>query len=344
MICPLLLAASVSFSASTTGLEKGALVEFAFVGKNSDRDYESLFVLDEPMDDLCRRLEKAGLPRGKPEDADACRLWPVGVTLSFKPALDDFLTFKSIEGLPFGKPIYTGGTRKGDGSCAAGDTMPAAFFSTYSLAQAPIVFDGIYNQGAIYGAITAKDTMKKGERITFTLSWETNSLPRAMKLVARPGESVRLLEEIRTAAEKSALDLTVAFDAGLSLREATAVSLALATLDSPRIKVNGRDNVFYRSFLPLVKWRDRKERLTQPFELSIGQTNRLVHISEDWSGDAIDPKLSPVEISFADAVRYPKTDTCFIYAESETTVGTICKAMNQLSSVKIKNWYVFEGQ
>jgi len=342
MISTLLLAASMSFTAIATGLEKGALVEFIFAGANSDRDYESLFLLDEPIDHFCARLEKAGLPRGKPEDVAACRLWPVGCELAFDPPLETYLSVKPVEGLAYGKPIYTGGTRKGDGRPAAADTMPASLFSIYSLAQSPIVFNGIYHQGVVYGSCTAKDTLKKGTRVTFSVSWETNTLPQTLELVAHPGESVRLLNEIRSAAEKGSVDLLVSFDEKMIVREARAVAKALETLDSPRVKINGRKNIFYRSFLPLVKWQDRKERLVQPFELTLGETNRLVRIDEDWSGEGADPRLTPVEISFAEIVRHPKIDTCFVFCREDTTIETILSAMKKFPERQIKNWYIFE--
>ena len=80
-----LLAASLTFTATATGVGKGTPLEFVFVGKDSDRDYEAMFIVDEPLPVLCQRMEQAGLPRGRPTDQASCRLWPVGCALTFDP-------------------------------------------------------------------------------------------------------------------------------------------------------------------------------------------------------------------------------------------------------------------
>ena len=341
MILTTLLAASFTFTATATGVEKGTPIEFLFAGKNSDRDYESMFLLDDAIDDFCAKLEKAGLPRGKPIDAVACRLWPVGCKLTFSPDLATYIDGKMPEGLPPGVPVYTGGTRLANGTCVASGTMPASVFSIYSLAQSPIVYDGIYNQGAVYGAFTAREKLKKGARVSFTISWEESTMTKSLHLVARPGSAVELVKTIRAAAEKGPVDVRVGFDGDLTVEEATAVANALNLVDSPHIKLNGFDNLFYRAFTPLVKWQDRKERLLQPFELTIGDPDKLVFIDEDWSGEGVDPKLLPREIPFSEAAKHPKTDTCFIYADKSTKVSRILESKAKLADSAVKNWYVF---
>lgn len=337
-----LLAAAFTFTATATGVEKGTPVEFLFAGKGTDRDYETLFVLDDSVDNFCKGLEKAGVPRGKPVDQAACRLWPVGCRLTFSPALETFLDGKMPEGYATGVPIYTGGTRLADGSCEASTNMPLSAYSIYTLAQSPIVFDGIYEQGVVYNSFTAKRTLEKGKRFSFSVTWDEKTMPKSLNLVARPGKAVELLSALRKAADDGEIDVTVGFDDNLSLKEATAVANSLATLDSVKIKLNGVDNIFYRSFLPLVKWLDRKERLTQPFELTIGDSDKLLFIEEDWSVEGDDPKLTPKEISFADAVKYPRTDTCFIYTSSDTKISRICESMKKFpKDARIRNWYVF---
>lgn len=335
------LAAAYTFSATATGVAKGTPVEFLFVGANTDRDYESMFLIDGSIDDFCAGLEKAGLPRGKPVDAGACRLWPVGCTLTFSPDPATYVDGKMPEGLPPGIPVYTGGTRLSNDVCAATQTMPSSVFSIYSLAQSPIVYNGIYNQGAVYGAFTARETLKKGERVTFTVSWDATTMPKSLRLVAKPGNGAEIIKTIRSAAEKGAVDVLVGFDGELTVEEATAMANALNMIDGPHIKINGYDTFFYRSFTPLVKWQDRKERLVQPFELTIGDPDKLVFVDEDWSGEGADPKLLPREIPFSEAARHAKTDTCFFYASKETKVSRLLEAKAKLAGSQVKNWYVF---
>lgn len=335
------LAASLSFTATATGLEKGAPVEFVFAGRNTDRDYETMFLIDDSIGDLCAKLEAAGLPRGKPTDASQARLWPVGCPVTFSPALDSFVDGKMPEGLSGACPIYTGGSRLKKGGCDAETNMPAAVFSIYTLAQSPFLYNGIYDQGAVYGCFTVRKALKKGDRVSFTVSWDPATLPQEVNLTIRPGNATEVLNSLRAASDKSEVDARIGFDGRLTLREATAAAMALATIDSSRIKINGCSNIFYRSFLPLVKWQDRKERLSQPFELTLGNPNRLVFIEEDWSVDGDDPKLSPVEIDVSDVARHPRTDTCFIYAEDQTKVSDVLRAMESLKGGNIRNWYVF---
>lgn len=342
MIGAAILAASMTFTATATGVEKGTPVEFVFAGGNTDRDYETMFLIDGSVDEFCRKLEACGLPRGEPTDESKCRLWPVGCALTFSPALETYVDGKMPEGLSDSSPIYTGGTRLPSGACDAGTNMPASVFSIYSLAQSPIVYNGVYDQGSVYGSFTARQTLKKGERVSFSVSWDERTFPRKVHLTVRPGNSVEILNKIRAEAEKGDVDAVIGFDGNLTVAEATAAANALAAIDSPRVKINGCSNIFYRAFLPLVKWQDRKERLTQPFELTLGDHDRLVFIDEDWSVEGPEPKLTEKEISIADAARHPKTDTCFIFAGKQMTVSRIISAMNSLRGGNVRNWYVFQ--
>ena len=344
MMVSVVLAASLSFTATATGVEKGTPVEFVFAGRNTDRDYESMFLIEDSVDGFCAKMERAGLPIGRPTDPAACRLWPVGCSLRFEPSLSSFIDGKMPEGLAASDPIYTGGTRLVGGACDAGTNMPASVFSTYSLSQSPIVYNGIYDQGAVYGSFTAGKTLKKGERISFTVSWDAATLPKGIHLTIRPGNSAEVLRRLKDESAKGELDALIGFDETLSIAEATAAANALAMIDSPRVKINGFTNIFYRAFLPLVKWLDRKERLTQPFELTLGDPDKLVFIEEDWTVEGDDPKLTPREIPFEMAKTHPRTDTCFIFAEPKTPLSRVLLAKEKLRETNITNWYVFTGQ
>ena len=344
MMVSVLLAASLSFTATATGVEKGTPVEFVFAGRNTDRDYESMFLIEDSVDGFCAKMEKAGLPRGRSTDSAVCRLWPVGCSLRFEPSLSSFIDGKMPEGLAASDPIYTGGTRLVGGVCDAGTNMPASVFSIYSLSQSPIVYNGIYDQGVVYGSFTAGKTLKKGERVSFIVSWDANTLPKILHLTIRPGNSAEVLRRLKDESAKGELDVLIGFDETLSVAEATTVANALAMIDSPRVKINGFTNIFYRAFLPLVKWLDRKERLTQPFELTLGDPDKLVFIEEDWTVEGDDPKLTPREITFEMAKAHPRTDTCFIFSEPKMSLSRVLRAKEKLREANIKNWYIFTGQ
>ena len=335
------LAASLTFTATATGVEKGAPVEFVFAGRNTDRDYEAMFLIDNTVDAFCRQLEKAGLPYGRPTDVKSCNFWPVGCTLRFEPSLTNFIASTVESANALCSPVYTGGTRLGDGSREASTNMPASVFSTYTLAQSPIVPNGVVDQGAVYGSYTANKALKKGERVSFTLSWDAQSRPRTVHMTIAPGHVTEVIKHLRTESERGEVDALIGFSDDLTVAEATAAANALATIDSSRVKINGCTNIFYRSFLPLVKWLDRQERLVQPFELTLGNPDQLVFIEEDWSGDGEDPKLTLKPIPFADAAKHPRTDTCFIFATTETRLSRIRLSMSRLADTKVRNWYVF---
>lgn len=340
-----ILAASISFTATATGVEKGKPVEFAFAGANTDRDYETMFLIDDTVDGLCRKLENAGLRPGRPTDQSSCCFWPVGTPVRFEPSLTNFVEATLPQGLTLGQPIYTGGKRSRDGARDANTNMPASVFAFYTLAQSPFLFDGYYDQGSIYGAFTACAAIKKGERVSFTVSWDEGVAPtKSLHLTVKPGASSKILKTLKGESEKGPVDALIGFADDLTVAEATAIANALATVDSPRIKINGCSNIYYRAFLPLVKWRDRKERLVQPFELTLGDPDRLLFIKEDWSVEGPDPRLEPIDISFDRASSYDRTDTCFIFADPEMPLSRIYAAMIRLKGSCVKTWYVFTKQ
>lgn len=344
MISSVIAAAiTYTFTAVATGMEKGAPVEFFFAGNNSDRDYETMFFLEGTTDDFCCGLEQAGFPRGMPIDEKSCVLWPVGCAVKIEPKIEDFVVGVSASDKLPTTIIYTGGTRTKNGGFDCVNTMPASLFSIYTLGQSPFVYDGVFNQGDMYGRFVAKETIKKGTKIKFTITCDPSTMPAKLQLTAKSGKGAELLGTIRKASEKGCVNALVDFDGELSVKEAVAVANALSAIDSMKIKINGltSGNIFYRAFLPSDQWLDRQKRLSQPFELTIGATNQLVFIEEDWSVEGDDPKLTPKPISFDAAKNYPHTTTCFIYAKDDTKLADIFKAMKQVVSDKIKTWYIF---
>ena len=341
-----LIAAAYTFTATATGVAKGTPIEFAFVGSGSDRDYEAMFVLDGSVDDFCQGVEKAGLPRGKPENVRSCTMWPVGCTVSIQPPLGDFIETHLTDGLPLENLVYTGGLRLPSGVCDATTNMPMSVLSYYSLSQSPLAFAMHYDQSAVYNCHLAKKELKKGTTVKFTLAWDEKTMPKPLSYTVKPGQSAEMIRKVRELARKDELDLTVDFSPELTVKEAVAVANALAVLDSKRVKINGcaPGHLFYRAFLPAIKWLDRQERLVQPFELTVGATNRLVYVAADWSVEGPDPKLTPQSISFQDAKRKTDTDTCFIYTSATNRLASVYAAMCQLKDSSVRTWYVFEQE
>lgn len=337
-----LLAVAYTFTATATGIEKGTPVEFFFAGEGTDRDYETMFVLEGSVGDFCKGIEQAGIPRGKPADASLCDLWPVGCTVEISPSMADFVETTMPEGLSLAPAIYTGGTRAADGTCMASENMPLAAFCLYSLPQSPIVFNGTYPQGDVYKAHVARVTLKKGEKVRFTLNWNGKPLAKHLELEARPGNSRALIETLRDESANGEVEARVDFSPELTVAEAVALAKSLRTIDSTAVKINGfhKGRLYYGAFLPLVSWTDRRERLTQPLELTIGDPDKLVFINEDWSGEGSDPKLTPQEISFQDAAKH-STDTCFVYVAASNRLEKVYAAMSRLAVSNVCTWYVY---
>ena len=338
------LAAAFTFTASATGVGKGSTVEFLFIGSDSDRDYEAMFTIDMPVVDFLKAVEKSGLRPGQPIDPPKCQVWPVGTPVIFEPALSTFVNVDAIDGFSLGRFVYTGGLRTSDGTPVAAKEMPASVCSLYSLGQSPFLPEGILTQGDVYGRFTAKETLKKGEKYAFTITWNDLDTPKHIEVPVKPGESANIIKRLKDESTTGNLEVLVFFDAALTVSEATQFAKALAVIDSVRVKITGcrAGSLFYRAFLPLVKWTDRQNRMVQPFELTINDKDEeLQFIEEDWTVEGDDPKLTPTPITFEAACKKTATDTCFIYAAPETKLGRLYDAMNKLAGSGVCNWYVF---
>ena len=305
---------SVTFTAHSPDPGIDTPLEFLFVGPKSDRDYESMFVTDAEVADIVRGFAEAGIPVGRPVDADACRFWPIGSALKFEPDIWTFI--RDVRNERKRAPVYTGGVVR-SGAVEADTNMPCAVFSLYNLSQSLIQFDDTLDQSVVYGRFVPAVKIPKGEKRTFKVTWTGGD----------NGGKHEHTPDFRP-------DMTVA--------EARKLAQALAELDGPDTKINGfkPGQFFYRAFIPMEKWRDRKERLTQPLEVYLGATNRIVVVDEDWTVEGLDPKLTPREISLADARRLEKVTTCLVFAPKETKLESVYAIARELPET-IRNWYVY---
>lgn len=340
---------AVTFTAEATGVATNTTLEFLFVGKGSDRSYEAMFELESSLEELDKAFAAAGIPRGTSLDAASCHLWPAGAELKLEPSLGDFVT-SALNGreVPFERIVYTGGARENDGSLSAATNMPLAAFCFYDLPQSPILFDGAFPQGQVYGRYTCKKVCKKGEPFKFTLSWDGKTRTRKLTVDFTVENAAQELLKLKKAAENGDVEVLVRFSPWMTVREASQLAVALAQIDSPHVKLNGKDKLFYRAFLPLEKWRDRKERLVQPIELHLKDEGKiaLVTIDEDWSGDTPDPKLTVHEqiMTFDSAVAAAtatknRSDTLFVYANAGERLERLYSLVDAIKR-PIANWYV----
>lgn len=295
---------AVTFTAKATGISTGVQLEFLFVDPTSDRDYEALFVTDDPLTNIVAAFRQAGIEKGEAVDPKGCCFWPCGPVLTMEPAFDRLAADTEGKGtLPV---VFTGGNGSGD--------MPAAIFALYSFAGSPLQFDDALDQSTAYGRFQARKELKKGTPERFTFRWDGQSRTTAM---------------------------TPDFPPEKTLAEARTVAEGLARLDSREAKINGfKDGqFFYRAFLPLEKWRDRRERLVQPLEIRLDATNvSYTVIDEDWTVDGTDPKLTPREVTLQAAQKHP-TVSALVFAHG----GEKLERLYQLKATlpNIQNWYFY---
>lgn len=345
---------SVTFTATATGCATNAPLEFMFVGPNSDRDYEALFVTDASLADIAAACAQAGFPPGHPVDAKACVFRACGETVELSPGPADFLVDAQRPGAALPDAIYTGGARTETGALLAGQTMPAAFFALYDCGQSPLQFDEVLDQSRSYGRFLPKRAFKKGERRAFTLKWSGTPNVREKTLNLSPETARRELDDFSRQATNGVWNVLAAFDGSFTVRQAVAVAKALEAIDSPAVKINGvREGQFYfRAFLPLPQWRDASLRLAQPPEVHFGKEDALsvTHFLEDWSlPGATEPKLTAATRSFSkveDAAAYAldlvgKSQTMLLYASPAEKLRRLYEFRRAVAGDAVLNWYVF---
>jgi len=90
----------------------------------------------------------------------------------------------------------------------------------------------------------------------------------------------------------------------LQARDLAQALTAIEGVNGIRMDAPPPGQLYFKAFLPSERWRVRKERLTQPWELRVarkdeGWARMLVEIREDWSkADQLDPDLTVVEHPF----------------------------------------------
>ena len=343
---------SVTITAVSTDCGLDAPLEFLFVGPDSDRAYEALFVTEASVAELSDAFKKAGIPLGSPFSLEKCRFWPVGPEINVEPSLKAFL--KETRGETTPSVLYTGGTRDANGVPEAQTNMPSAVFALYNCSQSLMQFNDSLDQSPSYGRFKPAVKIPKGEKRSFTFTWAGQPAAEHIELTFKPGESGEALRSLKSKSEKGEVDALCDFSPEMTLAEAQAVSSALATVDSVRVKINGTNEgrFFFRAYIPLEKWRDRRERLAQPPEVHFlaDGSLKVVEIREDWSDpDSVDPKLTPVDHIFkssADAAKKAgslvgKTNTILLFAPADARLSRLYDFKKSVTE-EVLNWYVFQ--
>lgn len=330
---------SVTFTARATDIDVGTTVEFLFVGPDSDRAYEALFVTDASVQDIAKAFDEAGIPRGKAISPAACRFWPVGNVLKFDPDIAQYMDDR--EGGLNQAIVYTGGLRDVSDIPIANTNMPKAVFALYGLDQSLILLDNTLDQSAAYGLFTCRKKLTAGERHTFKVSWDGVKHIESRTLLLKPGRVRDAVASLKGATRP--LEVQPNFSPELTVAEARSAAKALSVVNSPSVRISGFSDgqIYYQGFLPDEQWRDRQKRITQPLEVRLDATNAvLTVIEEDWSVEGDDPKLTPRTFPLADGPFEFKGDTCLFFVPASERLGRIYSLMRKFPR-NIRNWYVF---
>ncbi len=257
-------------------------------------------------------MRKAGEPPSADRPADewiADREWKTG---------PGFLT----RGLP-----YIG--MRAESPATFDRAMPAAVLATY---DEPISLFGLpfpADKSATYGRFRAKTAQEEGASLVFTLKHlrAPGGLSRVLPatLTVTPGGFERSADASPLPALADPQELVpwfkalsetgrdpfvrVAFAPEVTVERAKKVAGLLMMVDSEegiRIDHPSRGQLYPRAFLPPEAWRDRARRTYQPWEIHIAPkpetpgafAKTLVQVEEDWSGEGIDPILTPKSYPF----------------------------------------------
>jgi len=341
----------VTFTAAETDCGADAQLEFLFVGPDSDRGYEALFITDARVSEIADAFDKAGIPGGKPLDQATARMWPVGETVTMEPALSTLV--KDSEKGAVDAIVYSGGTRGAGGFPEAETNMPSAVFALYNCPQSLLQIDDNLGQSETYGRFIPAKKPIKGKKRVFTVSWNGTNSFETMTLKLSPGglaEAIRLLKE---RSKSSPLDVATDFSRDMTVKEAGECATAFAMVDSRRVKFNSfaSGQFYFRAFLPLERWRERSGRLAQPPEVHLlPGGGAVVHeITEDWSDEkSIEPKLivKTKEFSAFDKAGEEvsrladRTSTVLLFAPGDMRLGNLYDFKAKVTGAA-SIWYVF---
>ena len=378
-------AGTVVFLAEATGLNLGDTAEFLVCGPLSDRAYESMFMSLAKPEDIVAAVASLDVPRGVPTNNDLARFWPEGehLGISVRPVGGEELELGAVikdeagngENVVGQGIVFTGGELAADGSLVAATNIPCAILAMYSHSPSPLQLPAALEQSSTYGRIQVGRKFKRGDLVEISLKRkETDRVrefvcsvsPATSKIVDGKGAVLcsgtftEAAEYVR-AESKKGLDifLRLAFSPDTPIAFAKACAGLFVGFDGTVAKLNGfeKGQFFAKAFLPDDSWRNRKQRIAQPFEIypAGNGAGKFVFVEEHWDkdSDSIDPELRPHEHEYkskAELLRLvaetgkqgDKMFTAFVFLPTGSTIGPALEVVNALRP-RITCFYVFEG-
>ncbi len=385
----------VRLLAEAVGHRVGITAEFLLVGPLSDRAYEAAAVTVAMPGNIVRAVESLGMARGGGVGSRPFRFWPYGERVSATVRLLDvqdsperplqsLIVDKDASAPLFGEGglVFTGGRWDGD-VCLTDTNMPSSVIALYN--EAGSLFDVPFQvgQSEVYGRLSLAEKLPCGSLLEIVLRplVPADGVARVFPLTvmsSMEGDQViltctgadgtlvkrtglaEMLNWLRTQTNAGREPfVTLGMDDMMPLKRAIDVARVFGMLDGKGLKLDGKteQGLFTRAFLPLEKWRERKDRNPQPFELHLSRDadgtlkKKLVFIEEDWSVEGLDPKLTPREYpfgtweEFAGLVQKTGGDNSkvlllFVYAPADLPLGVFMPGVRAVSK-RLPLVYVF---
>lgn len=385
----------VRLLAEAVGHRAGTTAEFLLVGPLSDRAYEATAVTVAMPGNIARAVESLGVARGGGVGSRPFRFWPYGERVKAtvtrldiqnapeKP-LQSLIADKDLSAplLGEGGLVFTGGRWDGD-VCLTDTNMPSSVISLYN--EAGSIFDVPFQvgQSEVYGRLSLAEVLPYGTLMEIVLRpfMPADGVPRVLPLTVNAsmeGDQVILactrgdgsvmkrasladaLVWLRAQADAGReIFATLGLDDAIPLKRAIDIARVFGMLDGKGLKLDGKteQGLYTKAFLPLEKWRERKDRNPQPFELHLSRDadgslkKKLVFIEEDWSVEGLDPKLTPREHPFGTWEEFPglvektggansKVLLLFVYAPADLPLGAFMPGVRAVSK-RLPLVYVF---
>lgn len=386
----------VRLLAEAVGHKSGITTEFLLVGPMSDRAYESAAVTVAKPSAIVQAVESIGLQRGGGIGSRPFRFWPCGERVQAfvrdlaQPGAEERPLQTLVRDAEASSPlvgegglVFTGGKWSGADACLTDTNIPCSVMSLYN--ERGTLFDVPFQVGQsdVYGRSTLAAEMPCGKLLEVVLRplMPADGKPRVLPLtvtasmdgdevmltcagadgaVARKAKLADALTWLRTkVTEGRELFVTVDMDDAMPLRRAVEVARVFGMLEGSGVKLDGKTEkgLFPRAFLPQEKWRERKDRNPQPFELHVAQGQdgkvgkKLVFIEEDWSVQGLDPKLTPRDYPFEEWAEFPKlveksggpgnkVTLLFVFAPAEMPLGQFMPGVRAVAE-RLSLVYVF---
>ena len=282
--------------------------------------------------------------------------------------------------------VFTGGRWGGEGAasaCLTDTNMPSSVVSLYN--EPGTVFDVPFQVGQSegYGQRTLAEALPYGALLEIVVRpiLPKDGKPRVWPVTveAAPQDANVVLTVkgsdaavLKKAAMADALKwlreqteqgrepyVTLEMEDALPLPKAVDVARVFTMLDGKGIRLDGKPEkgLYPKAFLPQEKWRERKDRNPQPFELHVAKdaagkiSAKLVFIEEDWTVEGLDPKLTPKEYPFDKVEEFPaliektggadsKVMLLFVFVPANATLGEFMPYVRSVSG-RLPLVYVF---